>query len=540
MGRDRSVTRRSFLRGSVVVGGASLLAACAPGAAPVPVQPTPPPTPATTGGARQYPINHTPSGTLTWAGLGVAATMDPHNQSPSINDIGVRMVFDALLTVNKQGEVVPVLAESYRNIDTLTWEFKLRPGVTFASGRPVTAEAVQWNFERVNDVANRLFIRSRIPTYEKTEIVDATTVRFKTVSPDPIWPRRMLNVVIADPAEAARLGADFSANPGPNAGSGLFRMTEFESGNRIVLEASRGWRGTPRLQRVVLRAIPDPAAIAAGLRTGEVDLAYLGADQAEALQRAGLVLVRNPQASVYEFWVQTTKGGPLGDRRVRLAMNHAVDRDAIVKNLYGGAGTPLGQRVGSDGFGFNPNLRPYAYDPARARQLLAEAGYAGGFETSVDLPIGSAILTPFTTACVGYWNEIGIRVQQLPSEVNVFQQRVLTGDGSLPLIAIGTQYGPAMDADFTLNWASGRLTPAAAVRYDNPEFDQVLAASRQEFDTDKRRALLQRALEILHNDAATIPIMQPQENWLHTPRVRGFVPHPTSLGWVDWQDVAVS
>jgi peptide/nickel transport system substrate-binding protein len=523
---ESRIDRRDLLRSALAAASLSVLWGCGPTTG------SPVTTSTTTTDAPRGP-----RGTLTWAGIQVPAALDPHNALPPVGDIAARLAFDSLVSLNERGEVIPQLAERWRLVDPLTWEFTLRPRVRFASGAAVTAEVIKWNFERVSDLSNRLQVSARVPTFDRADVVDSQTIRLRTKAPDPLWVRRTISVLIVDPAEAAQ--PDFSFNPGPKAGTGMFRIVEFDPGQRVALEATESWRGVPRLERVILRAVPDPAAVAAGLRTGDIDLALVSAERASELERAGLKRATVPQSNIYMIWLKTNAGGPLADRRVRLALNLAIDRDAIVRGIYQGAGSVANQNVGPEAFGYNPELRPYPFDVMRARSLLAEAGYANGFETALDVIQGSAATTPGFVAAAGYLNEVGVRVTIVPHETNVFVQKTFSGDRN-PLFGRGGQYGPALDADFNLSWFSNKQTNPNAVFYNNPEFQQLYDASIVEMDIDKRRQLLQRASQVLYDDAAFIPVLQPVDNWVMNSRVTGFVPHPVGLGSVNWQNLAVS
>jgi peptide/nickel transport system substrate-binding protein len=540
----RGVSRRTFLGYAVVSGGASFLAACgAPPPATTSGSTTAPPAPTTPSGAAStspnYPIMNTPRGTFTWAGVQVGQNVDPHNQLPPVGDFPLRLAFDGLVTVSPTGQLLPVLATSWKSVDPTTWEFTLRPNVKFHSGRPFNAEAVKWNFERVGNPANRLQVTARIPTYESVQIVDAQTVRIKTKEPDPIFPRRAIVVLFADPVEGEK--PTFSTNPGPDAGTGLFRYGDFDPGRSIVLNAAtESWRGTPKIQRMVLRALPELGTVIAGLRSGDIDLSNMQADRVEDLLRAGMKVARTPESTIYQLWLRATpQGGPLADRRVRQALNYAIDKEAIIKELYAGAGKLTAQQVGEDGFGYNPDLRPYPYDPARARQLLAEAGYRNGFSIKGDILQGSLVLTPGAQGAFGFLKEVGIEVEQNPLEVNVYVARIFSGERN-PIWMMGASYGPALDADFNLQWFSNKIQPPAAVMFDNQEFQRLFDASRSEFDEARRRRLLQDAQKVLHDEAAAVPLLQPIANWVTTPRVQNFVPHPAGAGYVNWQEVSVS
>ncbi|GIW11541.1 MAG: ABC transporter substrate-binding protein [Dehalococcoidia bacterium] len=527
------LSRRRFLGYTAVFSGATLLAACAPAQAPVtaPQQPSGGAAPAT-------PVPAGPRGSITYAAAGLSlGNIDPHNVFPPA-DFVTRVCFDPLLAPDERGNIKEALAASYRSLDQTTWEFKLRPNVKFVSGNPLTAQAVKWNFDRILNPENKLGVLARLPTLATVEAVDDLTLRLTTKTPDPVLPRRLFAVLIVDPAEGQK--PTFSSNPGPLGGTGLFKITAYDPGRSVTLEAvTNSWRGTPKLAKIEVRSVPELGTVIAGLRTGDIDLTLLAADRVEDMVKAGLKNAQVPQPNIYLLWLASNRGGPLADRRVREAINLALDREAIIKELYAGAGKVASQYVGEDGFGYNPNLRPYPYNPQRAKQLLAEAGYPNGFAIDAEFLGTSLVLKGYQDASEGYLREIGIRLNITPSETNVFVQHILQGPRA-SIMSNGVQYGPAFDADFSLNWFSSKLQPPEIVIYNNPRFQQLFDASRAEFDSNKRRELLQQAQAVLHEDYASVPVMQPLDNYVHNPRLENFRPHPVGLGYADWLNVSVS
>ncbi|MFN8534146.1 MAG: ABC transporter substrate-binding protein [Dehalococcoidia bacterium] len=453
-------------------------------------------------------------------------------------DFVTRLCFDSLLAPDDKGAIKEILTTSYRSIDQTTWEFKLKPNIKFVSGNPLNAAAVKWNFDRVINPDNKLGIANRIPTYDSTQVVDETTVRMKTKTPDPLWPRRIFSVLIADPAEGAK--STFASNPGPNAGTGLFKITAFDPGRSATLEAvTNSWRGAPKLAKIEVRSVPELGTVIAGLRTGDIDLTLLAADRVEDMVKAGLKNAQVPQANIYQLWFTTNRGGPIADKRIRQAIAYAIDKEAIIKELYAGAGKPASQQVGEDGFGYNPNLRPYPYDPAMSKRLLAEAGFPNGLTINADFLGTSLVLAGFQNGSEGFLNEVGIKLNISPLETNVFVQRIFSGPRA-PIVSNGVQYGPAFDSDFSLNWFSNKLQPPDAVMFDNARFQALFDQSRAEFDQNKRKDLLQQAQAVVHEEFGAVPIMQPLDNWVHNARLEGFKPHPVGIGYADWQNVSVS
>ena len=442
-------------------------------------------------------------------------------------------MFDALLVPADGGGVAPSLAESYTLVDPSTWDFTLRPGLKFASGRPLDAEAVTWNFDRLRSNP-RLLAAARIPTYESSEPRDSCTVRFHTAGPDAIWPRRVLQVAIADPQE---LQSDQVVTlPSPSAGSGLFRLVEFRPGELVRHEVSpRSWRGTARLEGV--RMVPHgPATLLDGLISGTVDFGYLSGPAVDTARRAGMVLQRILQSNVHMIRFDSTRA-PFADRRLREAVMLAVDAPQIVRDRYLGEGRAASQLVGEDCYGYDRELSRAPHDADRARALVNAAGWDG--ELAFDILATSAVLRPWGEAAVEALNAIGLRTEPNFVELPTYLGKLAANrPARSDLIGAGNQYGPGMDAEFSLNKFSDKL-PLEQVEYSNPKFQKLYEASQVEFDQGARLDLLRRATRILLADFATVPIYQPALSWLVAPRITGLHMNTIGAGWLDWRDVGV-
>lgn len=470
------------------------------------------------------------SAVVTYGIVGLPDSLDPHHQVVP-NDFATRVAFDSLLMPDDSGGLRPWLAESYRAVDAETWEFQLRDGVTFASGRAVTAEAVQWNFQRLQ-TNPRLLAAARVPTLESCAVADRLTVHFRTRAPDVIWPRRVLQVAIADPEE---LGTSENVpNPGPDAGSGLFRIMDFDPARSVRHEAVPDtWRGTAALAGV--RMLPyDPPGLLAALLSGEADFGYLSGADVDFAVRAGLVLQRILQANVHMIRFDSTKP-PFDDPALRAAVSLALDPDQIVAERYLGEGRAPSQLVGADCFGYDPHIAAHRFDPVEAREISARLTL--DHPLSFDILESSAVLRPWGDASVEALNAVG-----LATEANYVALPTYLGKlaaNSPPrgdLIGAGNQYGPGLDAEFSLNKFSNRL-PAEQVEYDNPQFQQLYDASQVEFDQDRRLTLLQECTRVLLADHGCVPMYQPALNWLLNPRIQGLHMNTVGAGWVDWKDV---
>ena len=468
---------------------------------------------------------------LTYGIVGLPRSLDPHNQVVP-NDFATRVAFDSLLMPDDSGGLIPWLAHSYEPSGPQEWDFMLRDGINFASGRRLSADSIVWNFQRL--AANsQLLAAARIPTLESCEAIDRLTVRFTTAGPDVIWPRRVLQVVIMDPEEAT---TEEQPTPSALAGTGLFRITDFQPGESVHLQASPGnWRGRPGLAG--LRMLPrDPSSLLSGLLDGEIDFGYLSAALVEQGVRSGLTLQRILQSNVHMIRFNSTRA-PFDDPRLREAVALALDLDTIVADRYLGEGRTPNQVVGDDCFGYDPNLPPAPYDPGRARELVAAARFSG--ELSMDILESSAVLRPWGDAAVEALCAIGLNARANYVGLPDYLGKLAANDPPRSeLIGAGNQYGPGQDAEFSLNKFSSKL-PAGQVEYDNPEFQYVYDASQIEFDPSRRQQMLRECTRLLLADHGCVPAYQPALSWLINPRVTGLSMNSIGAGWVDWRPVSV-
>jgi peptide/nickel transport system substrate-binding protein len=474
-----------------------------------------------------------PQGTITYGIVGLPDNFDPHNQAVP-NDFATRIVFDSLLRPTDDGGIEPLLAESYGLSGSATWDFTLRAGLRFASGRPITAESVMWNFDRLRSNP-RLLAAARIPTYDHSTVLDSRTIRFHTKGPDAIWPRRVLQVAIADPEE---IGTDQVVRlPSPLAGSGLFRLAEVRQGELVRHEFStNSWLGMPMLAAVQMEP-HAPASLLESLIDGSVDFGYLSGNDVQVACDRGLVLQRILQSNVHMIRFDSTKP-PFSDRRLREAVALAVNGAEIVRERYLGEGRAADQLVGADCFGHDPELMHRRYDPARARELVEQA--APSEDLVFDILASSAVLRPWGEAVVESLQATGLSVTPNFVDLAIYLGKLAANrPRRADLIGAGNQYGPGMDAEFSLNKFSDKL-PAEQVEYSNGAFQEVYDASQVEFSPDRRLKLLRGATRLLLDDFGAVPVYQPALSWLVSARVRGLRMNTIGAGWIDWRGVSVS
>ncbi|HSB80408.1 MAG TPA: ABC transporter substrate-binding protein [Candidatus Methylomirabilis sp.] len=315
-------------------------------------------------------------------------TLDPAMHRLRYAETVIRNIFDGLVTRTTRDTVVPEIAESWTQVNPTVWEFKLRQGVTFQNGDPLTAQDVVFTFDRVlreGAIGGKSSPRKGLlGPLAKVEAFGSDSVRFTLANPFPPFLQAIVHFQIVPKGYIAKVGdAAFAEHP---VGAGPFRFVQGKLDSQIVLERyDRYYGGSPaippvgpaRLKGAVFRMMPEPATRVAALKAGEVHIIQsVPLDLVPDLERDQRVSLKTAQGTrVYAVELNNAKA-PFNDVRVRQAMNYAINWDQILKTIYRGYGSRLATAFLPSGFGFDPKVRPYPYDPAKARALLKQAGYA--------------------------------------------------------------------------------------------------------------------------------------------------------------------
>src|SRR5215471_5970144 len=386
-----------------------------------------------------------PEGTLTVA----VATFGNERWLPELypgaEDVVLKPMMENLLSRDvKTGQLSPMLAERWEILDGgRAWRFYLRQGVLFHSGQELTAEDVKYTFTTIaqEGSANGLAPEFRLIT--SMEIADPYTITIRFAKPFVTFGNRVTQGLFASSAFIrSKPYRDQVGDEGVErhpSGTGPWKFVEHIRGDRIVYEAvEHHWRATPHFKRLVFLKVPEPATRMAMLRAGSVDVIETGGEYAEELKQVGVRTLIMPNVA----WVWVILGGqwptkPTYDpqvpwalpdaeraRKVRLALNLAVDKRAIIQQMLGGLGTPAGtvNFYPSDAWATEALVKPYPYDPAKAKALLAEAGYPHGFEVTMNLTAwpGRGFLPDVGEAVATYWEKVGLKVKRRPVDRAVF------------------------------------------------------------------------------------------------------------------------
>ena len=472
--------------------------------------------------------------TLTIALPSTPETIDPHQFRSVLSGSIINLMGEGLLTRDPYTmELRPLLAESWRNVNPTTWEFKLRRGVKFHNGEDFNADCVKFTIERiVKSKLNTLGKLTWPPAFgQEVQVVDPSTVRFTTRVPDPMVPARLAaeSMNMAPARALAEYAERFVTDR--FVGTGPYRFVEHVVGDRVVMEANPGyWGAKPASPKIVWQVIPDAATRVAALQRGDVDVILnLPLPLAPAVESAPNARVYAELSSLtHVILLNTRESPPLRDRRVRQALNLAVDRPAIIKNLFQGRGKLLNTAAAPNvGNGFDPG--PYAYDPARARQLLAEAGYRNGVDLTFWQSLGRwTQAEEIAQVIAGYWQKVGVRAKLDVLEWAEFNKRA---GGSLFKDAF---YYAFINGTWDASYMLQRFKPSfTSFRYYDAAGDllKTIEDYDQAFDPRRRRELAQKAQQGVHDEAVWVFLWQLEELMGVSKKVKGFKMRADNFIW---------
>ncbi len=441
--------------------------------------------------------------------LRVAIPWTPENLDPSMNLSSIRAavgvsLFDSLVGRDAENRIVPQLAESWKLLDDLTWQFKLRKGVVFHNGELFNAEAVRFTVERVLDPNQKSPNRANIAEITRVEVLDDSTVNLVTKQPYAVLLNRLLDFPILPPRYTAEKGnAAVALRP---VGTGPFRFVELVKDDRLVVEAfDRHWRGAPKIRRILFKPIPEPFTRAAALRNNEVDLVTtLPPNLARELGAvAGIRVHSVPSTWIIYLGLNAFKK-PLSDVRVRQALNYATDVNAIIKNVLDGNGRRLDGPFTPQMFGYDATVKGYAHDPAKAKRLLTEAGYPDGVEVTLEAPAGRYQGDKeIAEALGGQWAKAGFKPRVQVAEWGAYFKRYLGKQfQDAYLLGLG---GPMQDGDELFNLVSSK---GRGLYYKNERVDQLFDLGRSTMDPARRRKVYGDLARAMVEDATWVFLMQ--------------------------------
>ena len=496
----------------------------------------------------EAPAETGPSGTLR-----VAVDRDPENLDPNfakqiIAETFSQAVFDSLITFSYEGEFIPLLASEFAFTSDTTLEFWLREGVTFHNGETFDARSVTTSVARMQDEDEGSHLIRNFASIVEVEVVDDHHVIMHLSGPDAQLLHALTRLPMVPPDHYAEVGqAEFAQNP---IGSGPFKFVEYVIDSHTTFVANPDyWDGSPKgkplVAEIVMRVIPEPTTRVAELVSGGVDLiAAVPLDQRSVVTDAGMTNISYADGRVAVARINASNKGTsadnaegevargfeaLADARVRQALNYAVDRQTIIDALLGGTATPLGQPFVPGGFGYNPDNEAYPYDPDKARELLAEAGYGDGL--TFKLTAQNTVLSDVLTALVDYFADVGVTAELEVIEPGLGNQRLLAGDYD-PLFM--SYWYPAETFFHFLIRCEGLIST-----YCNPDLEPLLAEEKVTLDIDERNQIIWQITDVLREEAPALYLWNSESTTgINTGKVSGWKSH--ARGWIMFTDVSVS
>ncbi|WP_237165299.1 ABC transporter substrate-binding protein [Pandoraea vervacti] len=418
-------------------------------------------------------------------------------------------IFDTLYGFDAKGNIVPRMATSYTmSSDGLVYTFKLRPNIKFHNGDTFTSADVKYSIERVIDPTTKSTRRPYFaPVIDSVETPDPLTVRIRLKQPDGVFLNKIagfLFIVGQKYATSLPNAEAFAAAP---VGTGPYRVKTNKVGQFLELERFDDFYGDkPAIRTLVFKYIPEPSSRVNAIVSGEVDIAAMIplAEVARLRQDAALDIITNPVSSpMHVRLYSNVPDSPLAKRDVRLALNYAVDANAIIKGVFHGVGAPMGTFISKYfPYGGDPSVAPYPYDPAKARALLRQAGYPNGFS----IKLYDAVGTPkeFAEALAAYWGQVGVKV-----DINRIDYAAWSRLNNTH------KTGPMTTTQFTnaiydpIHPVAGSFSKEGAWSdYYNSEVEALLKQLDTTTGAEARGALFRKIGKILHDDASAVLVTE--------------------------------
>ncbi|GLC82043.1 ABC transporter substrate-binding protein [Lacrimispora brassicae] len=421
--------------------------------------------------------------TLTWAQGADITSLDPHQGKETTAVQVTKHIFDTLTVVNPEtGELEPSLAESWEQTSDTSYVFKLRQDVKFHDGSQMTAEDVKFSLDRAIKSAAVSYIVDFIDT---VNVVDEYTVEITLDAPyAPALRNLSVPFAAIVPKKAIEQDEEgFKLHP---IGSGPYKFAEWKQGDSARLEAFDGYWGTPAATRnLVMRVIPEASQRTIALETGEVDLAYdiLPNDMAKIDENPKLTLFEAPSLSCYYISMNMNKV-PFDNAKVREALNYAIDRQTLIDTIACGAGQPADAIIAPLVFGYH-SPGAYEYNPEKAKELLAEAGYPNGFTTSIWVNDNQARVE-ICQAIQAMLQDVGITCNVEVMEFGSFISRTSAGEHDMGYFGWVTS---TTDADYTyysLEHSSQQGSAGNRSFINDPEVDKLIETGRSSADEKVR------------------------------------------------------
>ncbi|TLS35698.1 ABC transporter substrate-binding protein [Pseudalkalibacillus caeni] len=490
--------------------------------------------------------------TLVFGRGGDSVALDPAIVTDGESFKVTKNIFDTLVTYGDQDTSINEgLATEWKvSDDGLKYTLKLREGVKFHDGTDFNADAVVYNFDRWMNAGQDQkgkfayyasmfggFKGDEGHVIKEVKAVDDYTVEFTLNRPQAPFLKNlaMSPFAIASPDALEKQGDKFGENP---VGTGPFKFKEWKRNDRIVVEKNEDYwmDGYPKLDRVIFRAIPDNSARLNALKTGEIDLMD-GVNPSDVEGIKGddnLQVFFRPSMNVGYLGFNVEKE-PFNNKKVRQALNHAVDKQALIDAFYEGQAEPAKNPLPPVIEAYNDEIEKYEFDLDKAKKLLEEAGYPDGFKMDLwAMPVPRPYMPDgkkIAEAIQANFKKIGVDVNIVSYEWATYLEKAQAGEAPAFLLGWTGDNGDADNFLYVLldqdNIGSNNYS-----RYSNAELHEILVKAQSTPDEEKRKELYKKAQEIIHEDAPWVPLVHSEPALGGKSNIKGFTPHPTGSDYL--------
>lgn len=452
--------------------------------------------------------------------------LDPHDCVAVSSYIPICQIFSSLVTLDNDMNIVGDLAEEWRAVSDLEWEFKLKQGVKWHDGSDFTAKDIKFSLERQKNMPKAAYM---VEDISEIEVIDDYTVVMRTEKPSGAL---LLNLAISGsrivPEKAVtELGdAEFNNHP---VGTGPMKFEEWKLGDKLVLIKNNEYFGdnSECADKLIFKGIPEGTSRTIALETGEVDL-IIGVEATDKVR-----VEENPKLKLYEaelprveYFAVNCQKPPFDNKLVRQALNYAIDKESVNLVATDGRAKIANTVVGPSTMGYNKDLQPYPYDPEKAKELLKEAGYEDGFSTSIW--VYSDVRNRMAQVVQANLADVGVTADIELLEVSAYLERTAAGEHETTILA----WEANGDGDLAMysQFHSSQFGAAGnRAFYYNPEVDRILDDARTTIDTDMRNKLYEQAQVVVMEDSPWTPLYFPMADIGAQADLKGVEMHPTGL-----------
>jgi glutathione transport system substrate-binding protein len=457
-------------------------------------------------------------------------TMDPYDANDTLSQAVAKSFYQGLYGFDKSLKLGPVLADSYSaSKDGLSYTFKLKKGIKFQDGTDFNAEAVKFNFDRVTNPDNKLKRYTLYKNIAKTEALDATTVRFTLKEPFSAFINSLAHpsAVIISPAALQKYGKAIAQNP---VGTGPFKFVEWKQTDFVKVEKFAGyWRkGYPKVDSITWRPVVDNNSRAAMMQTGEASFTYpVPFEQVETLKAKPNLEVTVAPSIVQRYLSLNMQQKPFDNPKVREALNYGINKDAMIKVVYGGYAIPAEGAVPKD-VAFSFKSGPWPYNPVKARELLKEAGYPNGFDTT----LWSAFTDSTSQKAIQFVQQqlrvigVNVQIQALEAGQRVEKVENWQDPATAPVRMYYVGWSASTgESDWALRplFATESMPPKSfnTAYYKNPAVDADLAKALSTTDAAEKTRIYAGVQQTIWKDAPWVFLATLQLVSVHTKNLSG-------------------